>query len=483
MIQKKIFKITGMHCASCALVIEDVLKKIPGINSASVNFATENLYVEFDRNDLDSERIIDSIKKVGYELYEVNGKFDLPGGEVLRFRKERKKLVISFIFSAPVIVLSVFNLFDIFLPKNVEALTVFIQVICSTIVIGLSLNIWRSGLRAMLRFSPNMDSLIFIGTATAYFYSILLVLFNFLNNYPNNIEKLYFESAVFILIFILFGKYLENITKAKTNQAIKKLIELQPKEATVMRGKKEIKIPIFDLKTGDLVLVKPGERVPADGVVVDGYSGVDEKMITGESIPIEKKIGDKIIGATINKTGILLIKIEKTGKNTFLSQIIKITSEALGSKPPIQLLADKISLYFVPLVIIIAVFSFLAWIAIGESFYFATNIFVSVLVIACPCALGLATPTAIIVGSGIAAQNGILIKNSDALEATKHVNLIAFDKTGTLTKGEAIVTDVLIFNDITQTEALSIAGSLEKNSEHPLASAIMNYVKEKKYFL
>ena len=342
----------------------------------------------------------------------------------------------------------------------------------------LNRHIYISGIKKLIQKNPNMDSLIGIGTLAAYLYSLSISINIWL--YPEAIREphLYFESAAFILVFISLGKYLENLTKGRTSQAIKKLIGLQPKEAIIIREGRDIKIPISEVKVNDVVLVKPGEKIPVDGVVIEGYSGVDEKAITGESIPVEKKEGDEVIGATINKTGVLKFKAMKVGKDTMLAQIIRTVEEAIGSKAPIQLLADKVSFYFVPAVIGIAVLAFLIWIILGQSFSFALAVFVAVLIIACPCALGLATPTAVMMGTGLAAQNGILIKNSKTLEIAQKVNMVVFDKTGTLTKGEPIVTDVLRISD-PGFDILQIAASIERNSEHPLAQAIVDKAKQK----
>ncbi|MFH1560972.1 MAG: copper-translocating P-type ATPase, partial [Patescibacteria group bacterium] len=289
----------------------------------------------------------------------------------------------------------------------------------------------------------------------------------------------YFESAAFILVFISLGKYLEAMTKGKTSQAIKKLIGLQPKTATVIKDGEELVLPVSEVKIGNLILVKPGEKIPLDGVIVSGYSGVDQKAITGESLPVEKKKGDLVIGATINQTGVLRIKVTKVGADTMLSQIIKVVEQAIGSKAPIQLLADKVSFYFVPGVIIVAIGTALVWFLLGQPFVFVLTVFVSVLIIACPCSLGLATPTAVMMGTGLAAENGILIKTSQALEIAQKVNLVVFDKTGTLTKGEPSVTDVLSSGS-SVSKVLQLAASLEKESEHPLAQAIVGEGKKRK---
>ncbi|PIU75400.1 MAG: hypothetical protein COS76_00945, partial [Candidatus Portnoybacteria bacterium CG06_land_8_20_14_3_00_39_12] len=361
--------------------------------------------------------------------------------------------------------------------------------VLATAVIVSCLNIWTSGFKKLLRLSPNMDTLIFIGTAVAYFYSLIISVLMFLGTKTE--VHLYYESAALILVFISLGKYLEAVTKGKTSEAIKKLIGLQPKEATVIKDNEEIKIPISEVKVSDVILVRPGEKIPADGIVIDGYSGVDEKAITGESIPVEKKVGDEIIGATINKTGVLKFRATRVGKDTMLAQIIKIVEEAMGSKAPIQLLADKVSFYFVPSVISIAILSFVIWLVLGQPLAFALMVFVAVLIIACPCALGLATPTAVMMGTGLAAKNGILIKSGKALEIARDINIVIFDKTGTLTKGEPSITDIIKIsarggsafggkNEVSENSILQIAASVEKNSEHPLAQAIVNKAKEEK---
>lgn len=482
--KKVTLKISGMHCASCAAIIETELKKDSAIRQANVNFASETLFLDFDESKTTLEKIKLATKKVGYELQDMV----IPGGEVSHHLHDHGKnlwfrFLVSLFFGFPVIYISMAQMYNLPLPaifSNWENLILFAF---TTIVIAFSFNVWLSGIRGIFRLSPNMDSLIFIGTAAAYFYNFFIFLFNFLINFnfsTNNFNNLYFESPVLILIFISLGKYLEEKTKGKTSQSIKKLIGLQPKVATVLKGQNEIEIAISDVKIGDIVIVKPGQRIPVDGVVVYGYSAVDEQVITGESIPVEKSINDIIIGATINKSGIIHIKTTKIGEETMLAQIIKMVENAIGSKAPVQLLADKISGYFVPAVIFVAILAFAFWVIIGQQFSFALNVFVSVLVVACPCALGLATPTAVMMGVGLAAQNGILIKSSKALETAGKVNLFAFDKTGTLTKGEPVVTDVRVFNKLSEQEALIIAGSLEKNSEHPLARAIVDKAKESK---
>ena len=483
MMKKIILNISGMHCASCATIIENALKKETGIKSANVNFASEKLYLEFDEIEISIARIKNIIEKLGYKATEESAEEKMHDHhkevKAQEIQKLKKRFIFALIFSLPIIYIVMGGMLGLPMPKIFENYGTVIQFVLATAVILVCFNIWVSGLKNLLRLAPNMDSLIFTGTAVAYFYSLTISVLAFLSTKVE--AHLYYESAALILVFISLGKYLEAITKGRTSEAIKKLIGLQPKEATIIKDNEEIKIPISEVKVGDIILVKPGEKIPVDGVVIDGYSGVDEKAITGESIPVEKKKGDEVIGATINKTGVLKFRATRVGKDTMLAQIIKIVEEAMGSKAPIQLLADKVSFYFVPSVIGIAILVFVIWLLLGQPLAFALTVFVAVLIIACPCALGLATPTAVMMGTGLAAKNGILIKSGKALEIARDVNMIIFDKTGTLTKGEPSVTDIVkIKNDISENSVLQIAASIEKNSEHPLAQAIVNKAREEK---
>jgi len=462
-------------------MIEVALRKQEGVKSANVNFAVEKAYLEFDPEIISAEKIKGIIKKLGYAAEE-------EGGEVMEGHQHgapvkekemarlKRRFLLSLVFGLPIIYMVMGEMLGLPMPSFFESYGLLIQLVLSTAVILACFNIWSSGFKKLLHLGPDMDSLIFIGTSVAYFYSLILSIISIIEK--TEPANLYFESAVFILIFISLGKYLEAVTKGKTSSAIKKLMGLQPKEATIIRDGREFNIPILEVVVGDIILVRPGEKIPVDGVVIEGYSGVDEKAITGESIPVEKKVGDQVIGATINKTGVLKFKATKVGKNTMLAQIIKIVEDAMGSKAPIQLLADKVSFYFVPTVIAIAILAAIVWLIAGQPFSFILTIFVAVLIIACPCALGLATPTAVMMGTGLAAQSGILIKNGEALEIAKNLNVVVFDKTGTLTRGEPIVTDIIEASE-TESEILRIAGSIENNSEHPLAQAIVSKAKEK----
>ena len=478
--QKITLQIRGMDCASCAASIEHNLKKAKGVISASVNFAAENAFVEFDPKEIEIKSVKKIITDLGYKIDEPN---EHEGHHKMEKESEIKKLklrfLLSFIFGLPVIYMVMGGLIGLPVPEILERYGIPIQILLSTAVISACFNIWTSGFKKIIKLAPNMDSLIFIGTATAYFYSLVQAALLFSGKIIG-MESFYFESAVFILVFISLGKYLEAITKGKTGNAIKKLIGLQPKTAIVIKNGKETEIPISEVVVGDIILVKPGGKIPVDGVVVSGYSGVDEKAITGESMPVEKKKDDQVIGATINKTGVLKFRATRVGKDTMISQIIKIVEEAMGSKAPIQLLADKVSFYFVPAVLLLAILSTTVWLLLGYPLSFALTIFVAILIIACPCALGLATPTAVMMGTGLAAERGILIKSSKALETAKDVNMVVFDKTGTLTKGEPVVTEIIAVDKKTnEKNILEISASVESNSEHPLAQAIINKAKEK----
>jgi len=483
--QKVTLKIQGMDCASCAAVIEHDLKKKKGIVSASINLATEKLYLEFNPTEIQIEDIKKNINGLGYKALDENGEMNMAGmHDHSKMEKEseigklKTRFILSLTFGLPVIYMVMGGMFGLPQLAFFEKYGLYIQAVLATAVILACFNIWSSGLRKVLKLGPNMDTLIFIGTATAYFYSLANLILLSLGK-EISMDSFYFESAVFILVFISLGKYLEAITKGKTSSAIKSLIGLQPKVAIVIKDGRELEVPISEVVVGDIVLVKPGQKIPVDGIVVDGYSGVDEKAVTGESIPVEKKRGDEVIGATINKTGVLQFKATRVGKNTMLAQIIKIVEEAMGSKAPIQLLADKVSFYFVPAVIAIALISGLIWFFALGQVTTAITIFVAVLIIACPCALGLATPTAVMMGTGLAAKNGILIKSSKALEIAKDVSMVVFDKTGTLTKGEPVVTEIISFDKkVDEKTILEIASSVEKNSEHPLAQSIINKGKE-----
>lgn len=504
---KKItLRISGIHCASCVVKIERALKKEEGVILANVNFALSTLAIEFNSQLIDISEIKDKIKEIGYETEEQHehgadnktmDHDDSHGHDHNQNETNAKnKFWIALLFGSPLLIFALSDILKVSLPSILEDYSQIIQLILSTLVIFSGRNIWKNGIKELVNLNPGMDSLIFLGTVVAYFYSLFISITLLLNIKTGLTEYLYYDSAAFIIIFILLGRYLETLTKSKTSEAIKKLMGLSAKEATVIKNKKEKRIPISEVKIGDVILVKPGEKIPVDGTVVEGYSGVDEKAITGESVPVEKKKGDFVIGATINKTSVLKFRAEKVGEETMLAQIIKVVEEALSGKAGYQVLADRIAYYFVPVVILIAALSFIFWLLAGQPLPFAVSTLITVLIIACPCALGLATPTAIVMGTGLAAGEGILIKDVNSLENAQKLDVVIFDKTGTLTKGEPVVTDIIPNGkwkmengetssihyplSITHHRLLQIAASIEKNSEHPLAQAIVEKAKQKK---
>lgn len=479
------FKIEGMTCSSCAGHVEKATRKLNGVIEASVNLATEKLVVKFDEKKLSVEEIISAVENAGYKAT-AQEKVDVNKSENLR-EKEIKELwdrfIISLIFTIPLLIISMghmvgYSLPDFISPEVSPRTFALAQLILTTPVMLIGYKFFKVGVRTLLKGSPNMDSLIAIGTSAAYAYGIFAVVKIF-QGYPRYAHELYFESAATILLLITLGKYLESVSKGKTSEAIKKLMGLAPKTARIEVNGIEKIIPLEDVKVGDIVIVKPGDKIPVDGVVIEGSTSIDESMLTGESIPVEKVIGSDIIGASINKNGSIKYKATKVGKDTALAQIIKLVEDAQGSKAPIAKLADIISGYFVPVVIILAIISGLGWYFVTKDVEFALTIFISVLVIACPCALGLATPTAIMIGTGKGAEYGVLIKSGEALESAHKVQTVIFDKTGTITEGKPKVTDILVEGVITQDELLTIAASAEKGSEHPLGEAIVKEAEDK----
>ncbi len=451
--------IVGMHCASCAAKIEGALKKAEGVNSVSVNFATEHANIEFDESKTSVEKLANIIKELGYKVVKNAGSEDKER-EKERFTL-KKLFLFSLVLSLPLFIISM-PLMWLGISLPYDKLIMFLLATPVQFIVGW--RFYKGAWSALKSHSANMDTLIAIGTSAAYFYSVAATFV---------LEgHVYFEASAVIITFIILGKWLEAVTKGKTSSAIKKLLGLQAKTATVIRNGKEVQILIEDVKVGDLIIVKPGQKIPVDGVVVSGNSSVNESMITGESMPVEKRKGDQVIGATMNKNGTLTFKATKVGKDTLLSQIVKLVEDAQTSKAPIQKLADKVSSYFVPSIIVTALSVFFFWyFIIGKDLHFAISIFVAVLIIACPCALGLATPTAIMMGTGKGASYGILIKDAAALETIHKANAIVFDKTGTLTAGKPEVTDVI------GKDVLKYAAIAEKRSEHPLAEAILDKVK------
>lgn len=475
----KVFKIQGMSCAACAKAVERVTKKLEGVICANVNLATEELKVKFESDKVKPLDIKKAIEKAGYKA--LNSKEVTVDQDRVRKEKEEKallnRLIYSLIFTVPLLIISMGSMIGLKLPSIINSNNnpfnfAFVQFLLTTAVIIIGNKFYKVGFKSLFKGSPNMDSLISIGSLASYIYSIYAMIEVYMGNGHVIHEKLYFESAATILTLITLGKYLEAKTKGKTSEAIKKLMSLNVKSATVYRNNKEISVSIDDVEVDDIVIVKPGEKIPVDGIVISGSTSVDESMLTGESMPVEKTVGSEVVGATINKNGHIKYKATKVGDDTVLSQIIKLVQEAQGSKAPIARLADVVSGYFVPTVIILALISSIGWYIYERNLVFSLTIFTSVLVIACPCALGLATPTAIMVGTGKGAEFGVLFKNGTALEETYKIKTIVFDKTGTITEGKPKVTDIII-NGISEEELLTLAASAEKGSEHPLGDAIV----------
>lgn len=481
-IQSHTYKIEGMTCSACANRVEKVTKKMPGIENAVVNFATEKLSVSYDADAVSFGDIKAKVEKAGYKLIrEEEQKIEEKKKNLDEKGKLLWRLILSLIFSVPLLTITMGHMVGMPLPKIIDPMMnplnfAIIQLVLTIPVMIIGYKFYYIGYKNLFKLSPNMDSLIAIGTSAAFIYS-LYGTYKIYTGDGSYAMSLYYEAAVTILALITLGKYLEAISKGKTSQAIKKLMGLAPKTATIVRDGKELVIPIDEVIVGDIVIVKPGEKLPVDGEVIEGATAVDEAMLTGESIPVEKTIGSKVIGASINKTGFIKYKATKVGKDTALSQIIKLVEDAQGSKAPIAKMADIIASYFVPIVIGLAILASIGWLIAGESGVFALTIFISVLVIACPCALGLATPTAIMVGTGKGAEYGVLIKGGEALEVTHKIDTIVFDKTGTITEGKPVVTDI-ITSTILEDELLSIAASSEKGSEHPLGEAIVKSAEE-----
>lgn len=487
MSKQKEYIIEGMSCASCAMTIENAVSKIPGVEKASVNLATEIMTVEAN-DSVTPEAIAKVVDGVGYsarprgksveeELEEKNEKKEA------HLREMKRNLTISAIFTVPLLFIAMADMVGIPMPAFLSPMQspvsyALIQLALSLPIIWIGRRFFVDGFKALSKGHPNMDSLVALGTSAAFLYS-LYGTYHVLEGHAHFAMNLYYESAGVILTLITLGKYFEDVSKGKTSMAIQTLVGLAPKMATVLRDGQEVEIPVEEVQVGDLIRVKPGEKVPVDGVVTEGNSTVDESMLTGESIPVSKSVGDEVIGASLNKTGSFILKATKIGKDTALSQIIQLVEQAQGSKAPIAKLADKVSGVFVPIVIVLALVSGLAWYFLGqESWVFALTITISVLVIACPCALGLATPTAIMVGTGKGAENGILLKSGEALEEANHVNMVVFDKTGTITNGTPVVTDVVTAENTDADALIRLAASLEVASEHPLGEAIVAKAKE-----
>ena len=492
---KKInIKISGMHCSSCALIAQKALLKTDGVSEAVVNFSIEKAFVVYDENKVDESKLLNVINESGYKgsIIDNGNSQDSDTDKKSEINILFNQFLISFILAIPMVYFMFFD-FIPWLPgaKLLAPYIGIISLILSTpIQFIIGRGFYKGAISALKMKTFNMDSLIAIGTSVAYFYSVI----NYILYYVNTksfigvggvkIPELYFETAAFLITFVILGKWLEAQAKGRTSDAIKKLMGLQAKTARVIRNGTTIDIDINEVVKGDIILVRPGEKIPVDGIIVSGSSAVDESMITGESLPVEKQIKDTVVGGTMNKMGSFEFQATRVGSETTLSQIIRLVEEAQGSKAPIQDFADKISAYFVPTVIGISLLTFIIWyFFLGATLSFALMAFTAVIVIACPCALGLATPTAIMVGTGKGAEQGLLIKGGEPLEAACHIDTIIFDKTGTLTNGKPIVTDIESLGNMDEDHLLSIAASLEKQSEHPLAEAIYSEAEKVKMTL
>ena len=476
------FNVTGMSCASCARTVENALNKNEDIK-ASVNIATEKVNIEYDENKYNFEKIKKIVENSGYGLVETLSEEQKMQMYEDKIKSLKNKLILAAVFAIPLIYISMghmmgIHLPDIVNPKKNAAIYSIVQLLMTIPVVYAGRDFFIHGFKNLARKSPTMDSLIAMGASAAIIYSLYATYMTITVD-PEYHMNLYFESAGTIITLILLGKLLEARTKGQTSSAIKKLIGLQPKKAKIIENGVEKEVLIENIKVGDIIVVKPGEKIAVDGKIVSGNTSVDEAMITGESIPVSKNPGDKVIGGSINKNGSIQFEATEIGKDTVLSQIIKLVEEAQGSKAPISRMADIVAGYFVPIVIMIATITGIVWFISGSGLTAALTFFISVLVIACPCALGLATPTSIMVGTGKGAENGILIKSGEALETAHKIKTVVLDKTGTITKGKPVLTDLKVYNNFDGNEILQLAASAENNSEHPLAEAIVNGAKER----
>ena len=476
---KLVLKVKGMHCASCSILIDKLLKKQEGVISVNTNYGAEKVALEFDESKISLEKIDEFINKLGYDLIRPDEKGDTieeeEKKEANRIREAKRRVIAAFVLATPIIVyymlLHMFNLKHVHELFGID-LNYFYWVLSTPIQFIIAWPFYRNSWTSIRVGSANMDVLVALGTSAAYFYSAIGFLFF-------NIDHPFWESSAALLSFILLGRYIEVLAKGKASAAIKELLRLEAKEAHVIRNGKEVTVPIKQIKVGDVVIVKPGEKIPVDGQIVEGKTHIDEKVVTGESFPVTRKVGDEVIGATVNQEGLIKFKVTKVGKKTLLQQIIAMVEDAQARRAPIQNLVDKISEYFVPTVIILAVLVFVGWFFVAALPFRAGLLrMIAVLVISCPCAMGLATPTALVAGIGRATKFGIILKGGEALEKAYKIGLVAMDKTGTLTIGKPVVTDFVPMEGVDEKEALSIIAAVETGSEHPLARAIIEKGKE-----
>lgn len=485
--KKEVYCISGMTCASCSSAVERVTRKLPGVSHSEVNLATNKMTIEYDEGVLKPEDIIAKVERAGFgaELEHERAKEErlLEEEEAWEnLHKVRRRLIISIILVIPLLYISMGHMlpFTLPLPNFLHmhshplnfALT---QLFLTTLILICGRKFYVVGFKTLFAGHPNMDSLVAIGTGSAFLYSLVMTFQ--ITGHPEAAGNLYYESAAVVVTLVMLGKYLEGRSKGKTSEAIRKLMELAPDVAVLVSGGEEKEVPVSQVKKGDVILVKPGNKVPLDGTVISGGTSVDESMLTGESIPVEKEIGDEVIGGSMNYNGAVQIKVTHVGGDTTLAKIIRLMEDAQGKKAPISKMADTVSGYFVPAVLAIAMLAAVIWAIAGHPAAFVLKVFVSVLVIACPCALGLATPTAIMVGTGKGAGYGILIKSGEALEITHKADTVVLDKTGTVTEGKPQVVRI-VTKDQTDKELLQLAAACERNSEHPLGQAIVTAAKE-----
>ena len=488
--KKEEFALEGLQCAGCVSTVEKVVRDLPGVKEANVNLATEKMMVQFNPKEADVQKIMETVSLAGYQAILINDEEDVLEKTAIKKEKQLQSLKVrawvSGVFAIVLLYIAMGEMIGLPLPQILQPMEhpiVFsvTQLILVTPILWVGRSYFVNGFKALIRKHPNMDSLVALGTSAAILYSVWSTIRIFGGEY-HYVMHLYVESAAVILAFITVGKYFETLTKGRTSQAIQSLVALSPKVATVIRDGKEVEVPVEELQIGEVVFVRPGEKIPVDGVIISGESFVDESMITGESVPVFKKEGSKVVGATLNTTGSFQVEVSQVGKDTTLSQIIRLVEEAQGSKAPIAAIADRVAGIFVPIVMGLSLLAGLYWGLIGgESFEFVVTVMISVLVIACPCALGLATPTAIMVGTGFGAKRGILIKSSAALEEAGHVGVVLLDKTGTITNGKPKVVDIQVFNNYSKEEVLNVAASIEKHSEHPLGKAIVEEAEKQEF--
>lgn len=482
------YNITGMTCAACSSAVERVTRKMPGVAESNVNLTTGILLITYDEKRLTPADIIAKVDRAGFgaELFvEKNKEEKAEAQEHLdkEVKKTKRRLISNIILSLPLLYICLGHMLPIpmplpaFMDMHHHPMTfAVIQLVLTIFVLINGRKFYIVGFKSLFKGNPNMDSLVALGTGSAFIYSLIMTIL--IPSDSAYVHNLYYESAAMVVTLVMVGKYMEGRSKNKTSEAIRKLMELTPDTAIVIRKGEQLEVPVEQVVRGELILIKPGSRIPLDGIVVEGTTSVDESMLTGESIPVEKELNDEVIGGSVNYQGAIVVKVMRVGADTTLAKIVKMMEDAQGKKAPISKLADTVAGYFVPTVMAIAIVASVIWALLGHDITFVLTIFVSVLVIACPCALGLATPTAIMVGTGLGANHGILIKSGEALEISHKVDAVVLDKTGTITEGKPAVMKV-ISHSISEEELLKIAASCEQVSEHPLGQAIVNGAKDK----